>query len=415
MKPSTAPAVNVAIDYTMREDRGRLIAALFAVIGDFELAEECLQDAVEAALGQWPTTGIPKSRRGWLLQVARRKAIDRLRRGQNFTRKAAQIAVLEQADSAGEQQSHEIPDDRLRLIFTCCHPALEQKTQVALTLRTLGGLTTAEIARAFLDSVPAMAQRLSRARSKISKAGIPFVIPEGDDLAPRLGSVLKVIYLIYNEGYGATVGAHQVRLDLCAEALFLARLLVQLSPDETETNGLLALILFSMARRPARLSNRGGYVPLSHQDRSQWDQKLIIEAQAALDFALAANRPGPFQVQAAISALHCEAKQANDTDWVQIAALYLGLCAMDDTPIVRLNHLVAHSNVVGAAATLPRLKALRDLHPDMAQYQPFQAALADMLRRAGQAEEAKRAFQAAIALTGVDSERAYLKAQISEL
>jgi RNA polymerase sigma-70 factor, ECF subfamily len=412
MNKAAPEAVNTAIEYTLRQDRGRLIAALVAAIGDFELAQECLQDATEKALRDWVEKGVPKSRLGWLLQVARRRAIDRLRRDKTFTHKAAQIAVLEHADANAPKDRHDIPDERLRLIFTCCHPALDQKTRVALTLRTLGGLTTAETARAFLDSTPTMAQRLSRARSKITKAGIPFVIPEGTELAPRLGSVLTVIYLIYNEGYGATEGPNQVRLDLCAEALFLARLMVELAPKAAEAKGLLALILFSMARRPARLSVQGEYIPLDEQDRGLWDQSLIVEARNALDQAIAMARRGPFQVQAAVSALHSDANQVEETDWAQISALYLGLYAMEPTPVVRLNHIIALSNVLGPEFAVDKLLGLQAQNTDMEDYQPFHAALADTYRRLGRFKQAITAYDRALGLSKIDSERAFLQARM---
>jgi len=344
--------------------------------------------------------------------VARRRAIDCLRRGQTFARKATQIAVLEQAEASAPKDIHNIPDERLRLIFACCHPALEQKSRVALTLRTLGGLSTAKIARAFLDNTSTMAQRLSRARAKITKAGIPFVIPQGADLAPRLGSVLTVIYLIYNEGYGATAGKYQVRLDLCAEALFLARLMVRLAPHAAEAKGVLALILFSMARRPARASQQGDYVSLDAQDRGLWDQSLIDEAREILDQALSLARRGPFQIQAAISALHCDARRADETDWAQISDLYLGLYAIEKTPVVRLNHLVALSNVLGAEFALDKLLEMRGQNEDMQDYQPFHAALADLYRRAGQFDQAISAYERAIEITKIDNERAFLYARL---
>jgi len=411
MKPARDP-VHVAIEYTMRQDRGRLIAALVAAIGDFELAEECLSEALEAALTVWVHKGIPASRRGWLLQVARRRAIDRLRRAKRFEFKAAQIAVLEQAEADTPDDTHDIADHRLRLIFTCCHPALDQKTRVALTLRTIGGLTTDEIARAFLDKTPAMAQRLTRARSKIARAGIPFVIPQAEDMPERIASVLSVIYLIFNEGYAATQGQAQIRIDLCEEALFLARLMVELAPDQSEAAGLLALILLAHARRSARQGAGGAYVPLSDQNRDLWDRKLIDEGQRRLELALAQGRVGPYQIQASVAALHCEARAAHDTDWDQIAALYRFLAIMEPSPVVRLNLAVALSWASGPDLALA---CLDELATDLQAYQPFHAARADILRRLGRKDSAAKAYDQALALTRTDSELAFLTSQKANL
>jgi len=398
---------NSAIDFTLRQDRGRLIAALVAAIGNFELAEECLQDAIETALQDWPAKGIPKSRRGWLLQVARRRAIDRMRRAKNFDAKAAQIAVLEHAEAAAPADTHDIPDHRLRLIFTCCHPALDAKTRVALTLRTLGGLTTDEVARAFLDKPATMAQRLSRGRAKISKAGIPFIIPDAEDLPERVSSVLSVIYLVFNEGYAATEGAVQIRLDLCDEAIFLARLMAGFCPDDPEVSGLLALILLSHARRKARYK-QGGYVALSDQDRSLWEVRLIGEGQSLLETALQQGRIGPYQLQACVSALHCEAKTAVATDWAQIATLYRLLAQVQPSAVVQLNLAVALSYCEGEETALRMLEALQS---DLDRYQPFHAARADMLMRLGRNGAAKMAFDRAISLTSISSERHWLQSR----
>ncbi len=388
-----------------------MIAALVAAIGDFELAEECLQDAVELALKDWSLKGIPRSRRGWLLQVGRRRALDRLRRNANFRQKAAQIAVLEQVEFSQHAESHDIPDHRLRLIFTCCHPALEQKTRVALTLRTLGGLSTQEVARAFLDKTPAMAQRLARARSKISKAGIPFVIPDGDELPARMGSVLSVIYLIFNEGYVATEGDTPIRTDLCDNAIFLARLMVDLSPETPEAAGLLALILLTHARRAARYGV-GCYIPLASQDRSLWDQARIKEGQRILETALKQGRAGPYQIQASIAALHCEAKKATETDWQQITQLYRHLVQLEPSAVVRLNHAVAVSYSDGPGKALDLLEGLAT---ELAQYQPYHAARADILCRLMRKTEAVAAFDMAIYLSKLAAEREFLKARRAEI
>lgn len=406
--------VHAALKVVMTKDRGRLLAALIASVRDFQLAEDSLQDAVTSALDHWGRSGVPCNPAGWLMQVARRKAIDRIRRGRNFDAKSAKYAALLELDQqdAADAPGHDIPDHRLRLIFTCCHPALDPKTRVALTLRTLGGLTTPEIARAFLDRESAMAQRLSRARHKIAKAGVPFRIPDADVLPERLHSVLAVIYLIYNEGYAATAGTGQVRLDLCEEALFLARLMVRLAPDEPEVHGLLALILFNHSRRKARQAADGAYVPLEEQDRQLWDYALIAEGQAVLDGTSGIARPGPFIVQAAISALHCDAANASDTDWPQIVALYRRLVALEPSPVARLNHAVALSNLDGPEAALPMLDKLAG---EMDGYQPFHAARADLFRRAKQPERAKAAYRQALSLTQVECERAFLQSRCDSL
>lgn len=410
MKTAPDPA-HAAIEFTLRQDRGQLIAALINSVGDFELAEECLQDAVETALKEWPARGVPKSRRGWLLQVARRKAIDRMRRRASFAQKTTQIAVLEQAEAAAPAETHDIPDHRLRLIFTCCHPALDEKTRVALTLRTLGGLTTEEIARAFLDKTPAMAQRLARARGKISKAGIPFVIPDADDLPARIGSVLNAIYLIFNEGYAATQGAGQLRVNLCEEALFLARLMQGYCPNDPEVGGLLSLMMLTHARREARQA-QGDYVPLSEQDRSLWDQKLIQSGQRVLEAALKQDEIGPFQLQAAISALHCEAVLSSETDWNQIAALYRLLARIKPNAVVRLNLAVAVSFCDGPKQAL---RLLQELDGELQQYQPYYAAQAELLQRLGQTDAAANAYRRALALTQVESEQKWLLGKLEML
>ncbi len=398
---ATPDAVHTAIEYTLRQDRGHLIAALVAATRDFELAEECLQDAIEVALKDWPKNGIPKSRRGWLLQVARRRAIDRIRRAKNLTEKAAQIAILEDTTPT---DPHDIPDHRLRLIFTCCHPALAEKTRVALTLRTLGGLTTEEVARAFLDKPTAMGQRLSRARAKISKARIPFVIPDGPDLPARITSVLSVIYLVFNEGYAATEGDAQIRVDLCEEAIFLARMMLGFCPEDTEVAGLLALILLSHARRAARNAT-AQYVPLSEHNRSLWNKRLIGEGQEILQSALRKGQVGPYQLQASISALHCEAAHAQETDWAQIAALYRLLAQMNPSAVVHLNLAVALSYCEGPASAL---ECLLELRGPLEDYQPYHAARADILMRVGQVGEARAAYEQALQLTQIESERVWL-------
>lgn len=404
-------AVHIAIDYTLRQDRGRLMAALTVVINDFELAEECLQDACIAALTDWTKNGIPKSRRGWLLQVARRRALDRFRRVKRHAKHAAQIAVLEQAEVDFPADSHDIPDQRLRLIFTCCHPALDEKTRVALTLRSLGGLTTEEVARAFLDKPATMGQRLARARRKISTAGIDFDIPDGPDLQQRMASVLAVIYLIFNEGYAVTKGTDPIRIDLCNEAIFLARLMRDLSPDNLETSGLLALMLLTQARYQARYQV-GGYIPLAQQDRLLWDQKRIDEGQDILESALKSGPAGPYQLQAAIAALHCEATTSKATDWPQIAALYRLLFRMEPSAIVLLNLAVAVSFCEGADKALDLLVPIEN---ELQAYQPFHAARADLLRRSGRDQDAIAAYHRALDLTRNHSQIAFLQNRLNEI
>ena len=385
MAAPEAIAVTKALEAVMRDDRGRLIAALISRLRDFQLAEEALQEAAISALSHWGRTGLPISPQGWLLKVALRKAIDRLRDGARETRKVADLAHLA-GDEADESEPDMFPDHRLRLIFTCCHPALDPKSRVALTLRTLGGLSTAEIARAFLDAEPTMGQRLSRAKTKISAAGIPFKLPEAEDLPDRLNSVLTVVYLIFNAGY--TVGPSLDR-DLCDEAIHLARMLTALIPGEAEVDGCLALLLVTHARRKARLRD-GETVPLADQDRSLWDAAMLDQGLAQLDAALTRGKPGPFQIKAAIAA--CQSQ--SPPDWPQIAALYASLHRHEPTPVVRLNHAVA----VAEAGNLPAaLAALQDLAGPLADYQPFHAAQAEYLARAGQTAAALAAYARAIA------------------
>ncbi|MBL4811343.1 MAG: RNA polymerase [Rhodobacteraceae bacterium] len=391
----------------MRADRGRLLAALTSALGDFDLAEEALSEAQISALTHWQRTGAPDNPQGWLLRTARRKAIDRLRRTKNQQRYAREMAVLqdEQLWEGGAAEA-EIPDQRLRLIFTCCHPALGLKSQVALTLRSLGGLSTGEIARAFLDKETAMGQRLSRAKTKIREAGIRFALPGPADLPERLNSVLAVIYLIFNEGYAVTSGESPVRQDLCEEALYLARLLRGLCPDQPEVLGLLALILTSHARRPARMGD--GFVALAAQDRGRWDRSMIAEGLAALDEALTYLAPGPYQIKAAISALPVQAPDHAQTDWRQVLLLYSTLAQIEPTPVVHLNRLVAlaETGAVTQAAT-----QCADLADALDGYQPFHAAFADLLERSGQTAEADMQYERAIALAGTKAQAVFLQAK----
>jgi RNA polymerase sigma-70 factor (ECF subfamily) len=391
------------LNLVLRQDRGRLLAALIARLRDFQLAEDALQDALESALRHWGRAGVPASPQGWLLRVALRKAIDRLRTAARDGRRVAELTLLA-GDEADEIAPEDIPDERLRLIFTCCHPALDPKSRVALTLRSLGGLTTPEIARAFLDRETTMGQRLSRARAKITAAGIPFAVPGPEAWAERLDSVLTVIYLIFNEGYSASTGDTPLRLALCDEAIFLARLVDRLRPDEAETEGLLALMLLTHARRAARLDGQGAIVPLQDQDRARWDSALVAEGTAILDRAIARRAPGPFQIKAAIAALHV-AGPAGATDWTQIELLYDSLLRMEPSPVVALNRAVALAEAGHPDAAL---RAVEALSPQLADYQPFHAALADLLARLGRRDDSLKAYDRAIALSPTSADAAFL-------
>ena len=386
---------SVTLETVMREDRGRLLAALIGRFGDFQLAEDALQEALASALANWTRGDVPDRPHGWLLKVAGHKAIDRLRRRKRDGAGAAALALL--ASGPAEEEHAMIPDHRLRLIFTCCHPALEPKTRVALTLRTLGGLSTAQIARAFLDNEPAMGQRLSRAKAKIAAAGIPFKLPEPEDLPDRLNSVLTVIYLIFNAGYTAGPGLDR---DLCDEATFLARLLNQLQPATAEVEGLLALLLLTHARRAARVSG-GVSVALAEQDRALWDHPMLAEGLGILDVAVARRQSGPFQIKAAIAALHSQ----DAPDWPQIAALYAALLCHEPTPVVGLNHAVALAETGALPEALERLEALSDALSD---YQPFHAARAELLVRNGQTAAALAAYGRAIALASSPADAGFL-------
>lgn len=403
-RAAAVPDLHAALARVVAEDHGRLLSALVGRLGDIQLAEDCLQGACERALAHWPRGGVPNNPRAWLFRVAHRQAIDRFRRDARFRDRAREIAVLAEGEAALVERP-EIPDERLRLIFTCCHPALERKARVALTLRTLGGLTTDEIARAFLDKPATMGQRLARAKRKIRDAGIAYALPEGPDLAARLASVLEVIYLVFNEGYAATEGAAQLRVDLCEEAIFLARLIAALFPAEPEATGLLALLLLTHARRAARSMPESGYIPLSDQDRRLWDAALIAEGAGLVESALAQGRVGRFQLQAAIAALHGTASSVAETDWPQIVALYRVLAQVDPGPVVQLNLAVALAETDGAAAALD---ALAPLDAALAAYQPYHAARAELLGRGGDWIAAVVAYDRALALTRVGSETAYL-------
>jgi RNA polymerase sigma-70 factor (ECF subfamily) len=400
------------VDATMRTHGARLLASLIGQLKDFQLAEDSLQDAAEAALIHWGRSGIPQAPAAWLMQVARRKAIDRIRRAVNFRAKRDQYRHLLELDMREDEIADDsgIPDERLRLIFTCCHPALDETTRVALTLRTLGGLTTDEIARAFVVAREAMAQRLVRARHKIAKAGIPYVVPGPDCWAERLDAVLTVLYLIFNEGY-ASAHPSYIRTDLCDEAIRLARILDVLRPREAEIEGLLALMLLHNSRRAARLAPDGAMIALENQDRGLWDKEAIAEGLHLTETALKRGRPGPFQIQAAIGALHAEAAMAADTDWRQIALLYETLVRYRDNPVYELNKIAAVAHIEGANSALAKLEVLKEI---LGGYQPFHALRADLLRRSGRHADAVDAYEAALSLTASEADRAFLRQRRDE-
>jgi RNA polymerase sigma-70 factor (ECF subfamily) len=399
------------IETIFRAEHGRVLAALIGQFEDFNLAEDSLQDALVDALGRWATDGIPDNPGAWLTTVARRRAIDRVRRSSALERSLVTLDPQVSQDEP-EMDDAQIPDDRLKLMFTCCHPSLALEAQVALTLHTLGGLKTPEIARAFLVPEPTMAQRLARARAKIRNAGIPYRVPPIDLLPERLDALLAVIYLIFNEGYNATTGDAPIRGELCGEAIRLCRVLADLMPRNAEARGLLALMLLHDSRRETRLTPTGELVLLEEQDRTRWDQAKIQEGIAILDEALALQEPGPYQVQAAISALHAEASTAEATDWRQIAALYDSLAATTRSMVVEVNRAVAVAMAFGPQAGLDILLQLES-HAD--GFYPYHAARADLLRRTNQREAAADAYKRALDLCGNRAERGYLRRRLDEM
>jgi RNA polymerase sigma-70 factor (ECF subfamily) len=402
-----------AIDAVYRSDWGRIVATLIRLVGDFDLAEEAVQDAFAAAVEQWPSTGVPDIPRAWIIQTARHKAIDGIRRRARFAEKLDRFAMAGPSASvaAHDFDPDQIPDDRLRLIFTCCHPALAPESQVALTLRTLGGLETDEIARVFLVPPATMAQRLVRAKARIREAHIPFSMPDAREMPTRLEAVLAVVYLIFTEGYAATRGRELVRTDLCGEAIRLARLVrTLLTPPPADATALLALVLLQDSRRDARLDAAGDVVLLEHQDRRRWNHAQIAEALPLVEEALR-DGPRPYALQAAIAALHCQAERAEDTDWPQIVRLYGVLERVQPSPVVSLNRAIAVAMVDGPRPALALIDALQD---DLDRYHLLHVARADMLRRLGAPAEAAKSYTRALELVTNDAERRLLERRLRE-
>ena len=407
-------ATEAAIATAFRTEWGNILATLIRMTGNWDLSEECVQDAFAAALARWPTDGVPDRPGAWLTTTARNRALDRLRRSKTEAAKLQQVAALSVPAEPASPDDSGVGDDRLRLIFTCCHPALSLEARVSLTLRTLAGLTTAEIARAFLVPEATMAKRLTRAKHKIRDAGIPYRVPPAHLLPERTGGVLAVLYLLFNEGYSASAGDDIVRPDLTAEAIRLARLLATLMPVEPEATGLLALMLLHDARRASRLDADGELVTLEDQDRSRWDAAAIIEGRALLDNAQRRRSPGPYQLQAAIAACHAAARLASDTDWSEIARLYDDLYRLVPTPVVALNRAVAVAMADGPAAGLALVDELA-ASGSLSAYFLLPATRADLLRRLGKREEAAASYTDALRLVTTGPERRFLSNRLAEV
>jgi RNA polymerase sigma-70 factor (ECF subfamily) len=413
MTENAAPGVREAVEALYRSESRRVFATLVRLLGDLDLAEEALHEAFRAALEQWPRDGVPANPRAWLVSAGRFKAIDGIRRSARFDALDEEAESIAGNDDPEAWAADEIEDDRLRLIFTCCHPALQPDAQVALTLREVCGLTTEEIAQAFLTAAPTLAQRIVRAKGKIRDAKIPYQVPSQADLPERLDSVLRVIYLVFNEGYSASSGAALTRHDLSGEAIRLARLLVELLP-EPEAIGLLALMLLHESRRAARASPAGDLVLLEDQDRSLWDREMIAEGRALVEQALATRRVGPYTLQAAISAVHAEAASAGATDWAQIVGLYDVLARVEPSPVIELNRAVAVAMRDGPAAGLALIDAIL-AGGALADYRLAHAARADLCRRLGRTTEARASYERALALTRGEPERRFLERRLAEL
>jgi RNA polymerase sigma-70 factor (ECF subfamily) len=407
-------AAQAAVAEAFRSDWGRVVAYLIHVTGNWDLAEDCAQDAFERALERWPRDGVPSSPAAWLKTTARNRALDRLRRAAAGDAKLEELMMLQPSDEPGDGDESGIEDDRLRLMFTCCHPALPIEAQVALTLRSLSGLTTPEIARAFLVPHETMAKRLTRAKRKITEARIPYRVPAAHRLGERLGAVLVVIYALFNEGYGASAGDELIRRDLCVEAIRLGRLLAELMPDEPEALGLLSLMLLQDSRRAARVDPDGELVTLEEQNRSLWDQAAVAEAFTVLDRAVRLRRPGPYQLQAAVAACHAHAATSAETDWDEIAVLYHRLSEIVATPVVLLNRAVAVAMADGPSAGLKLVDEI-DQSGALVDYYLLPATTADLLRRLNRYTEATTAYRRALELAPTDAERRFLRRRLSEL